>query len=156
MENHDNQTKKMKLTIAWVVLLLLLFVLSINGLIGGAMLAAVPDGSLLGMEHSWLDKTPFSDYLIPGIMLFIFNGLIPLAALIGLFYRRSIRFFGWFNIFPDKHWGWTWSVYSGIITITWIIVQQFLTQYFILQPIIASMGLLIVVFSLMPAVQNRY
>ncbi len=38
----------------------------------------------------------------------------------------------------------------------WIIGQQLLTEYFILQPIIASMGLGIIIFTLMPAVQNRY
>jgi len=46
--------------------------------------------------------------------------------------------------------------YSGIITIAWIIGQQLLTEYFILQPIIAAMGLAIIIFSLMPSVQDWY
>lgn len=139
-----------------LILLLLLLILGINGLAGGLLLVIHPDGSLLGMQQGWLENTPFPNYFIPGIMLFFVNGLIPMAAFIGLVFRMKSRFFGWFNLFPDKHWGWTWSLYSGIITMGWIIGQQLLTEYFILQPIIASMGLGIIIFTLMPAVQNRY
>ncbi len=61
-----------------------------------------------------------------------------------------------FNIFSDKTWGWTYTLYTGIISVIWIVVQQLLTGYFILQPIIAGTGILIVIFCLMPRVQKYY
>jgi hypothetical protein len=83
------------------------------------------------------------------------NGLFPLVALYGLITKNQ-TWFGWLNIYSNKYWGWTFSVYSGIITNIWIIVQQLLAEYFILQTIIAAVGLLIVVLSLMPRVQKYF
>jgi hypothetical protein len=60
------------------------------------------------------------------------------------------------NLFADKHWSWAFAIYSGIITITWIVIQQLITNFFVLQPIITAMGLLILIFSLMPRVQKWY
>jgi hypothetical protein len=138
----------------WILLLLLLL-LAINAFYGGISMMLAPDGSMLGMQPSWLDKSPFNNYLVPGILLLLMNGIFPLLALFGLFTKNRIRF-GWLNIYKDKYWGWTFSLYTGIICIVWIIVQQLLTAYFILQPIIAGVGLFIVVFTLMPRIQKYY
>jgi peptidoglycan/LPS O-acetylase OafA/YrhL len=43
-------------------------------LAGGALLAAVPDGSLLRADPKVLDGTPFTDWRVPGLLL---------AALVG-------------------------------------------------------------------------
>ncbi len=137
------------------ILYLLLMLLSINAFYGGISLMLAPDGSLLGMQPSWLDKSPFTNYLVPGILLLLMNGIFPQLALFGLITKNSIRF-GWLNIYKDKYWGWTFSLYIGIICIVWIIVQQLITAYFVLQPIIAGVGLLIIVFTLMPRVQKYF
>ncbi|HRX13084.1 MAG TPA: hypothetical protein P5210_15580, partial [Draconibacterium sp.] len=60
------------------------------------------------------------------------------------------------NVYNDKFWGWTYSLYTGIISLVWIISQQLLTAYFILQPLIAGVGLLVVIFALMPRVQKYF
>jgi hypothetical protein len=39
------------------------------GLAGGVLLAAAPDGSLLGADPAVLAGTPFSDWRIPGVLL---------------------------------------------------------------------------------------
>lgn len=39
------------------------------GLAGGALLAAVPDGSLLRADPTVLAGTPFSDWRLPGVLL---------------------------------------------------------------------------------------
>jgi hypothetical protein len=94
------------------------------------------------------------NFLIPGIILFVFNGLLPLLVAVGLFFKPPWIFFNRINIYKGKHWAWAYSLYSGIITIVWIIVQQLLTDYFVFQPIVALIGLLIIVFTLMPRVMS--
>jgi hypothetical protein len=138
------------------VLCLLLLFMSVGAIYGGGSLIISPDGSILKMEAGWLNLTPFSNFLIPGIILFTFLGIFPLISFTGLFYRKNSRILNWLNIYPEKYWGWTFSLYTGIICITWIIIQQLMTEYFILQPVIAAVGVLIVVFCLMPRVQRFY
>jgi hypothetical protein len=41
-----------------------------------------PDGSSIEMSLDWLQHTPFQDYLIPGIILFIANGLFSIFVFI--------------------------------------------------------------------------
>lgn len=138
----------------WILYLLLLL-LAINAFYGGFSLMLAPDGSLLGMQPGWLDKTPFSSYFIPSLLLLLMNGVLPLLALFGLI-TKNRTWFRWLNIYPEKYWGWTFSVYSGIITNIWIIVQQLMAEYFILQTIIAAVGLLILVAALLPRVIRYY
>ncbi len=138
------------------ILSLLLLFLSVGAMYGGGSLILSPDGSLLQMDPEWLGLIPFSSFLVPGIFLFMLLGIFPLFALVGLLFRKKNRIFNFLNIYPEKYWGWTFSLYSGIICIFWIIIQQLLAEYFILQSIIAAIGVLIVVFSLMPRVQKFY
>jgi hypothetical protein len=130
--------------------------LSLNGLGGGLVFMIEPNGSLMGMTTEWLAKTPFQSFLIPGICLFLLNGVFPLVSLVGLISRKENRVFNALNVFKDKFWGWTFSVYSGIITISWIIIQQMIADFFVLQPIITAIGLINFVLALMPRIQKRY
>lgn len=139
----------------YLICLFLCF-LSVGAIYGGGSMIISPDGSLLKMDKAWLDKIPFSSFLIPGIILFTLLGIFPLIALAGLFIRKSNRFFNFINIYPDISWGWTFSLYSGIISIIWIIVQQLTTEYFILQPIISGVGITIIILCLLPNIQKYY
>jgi hypothetical protein len=139
-----------------LILFVLLLVLAINGLTAGVLLLIDPDGALLGMDDGFLTSSPFRNYLIPGILLFLFNGVLPVLALFGLLTRKQGGWIQRINIFPDRTWGWTLAVYSGITTQIWIIVQQLLTSFFILQPIISSFGVLILIISLLPRIQRFY
>lgn len=137
-------------------LFLLILFISAGAIYGGGSLILSPDGSMLKMEESWLDKLPFYNFLIPGIILFLFLGIFPLIGLIGLFTRKNNRKLSFINIYRDKYWGWTFTLYSGIISVIWIVFQQLLTGYFVLQPIIAGTGILIIIFCLTPRVQKFY
>ena len=135
---------------------LLLIFLSAGAIYGGGSLILSPDGSLLQMDEGWLELIPFHNFLIPGIILFVTLGLFPLVALLGLFSQKNNHLLNLLNIFKDKHWGWTYSIYTGIISIIWIIVQQFLTEYFVLQPVISFVGISIIILCLLPRVQKFY
>lgn len=138
------------------LLALLHFLLGIAAFAGGGMLMLKPDGSLLGMQSGWLDKSPFKDYLLPGILLFILNGLLPLFTFFGLLLKPNWRWANVFNIYHNRHWAWTYSLYVGIIAITWIAVQQVMTQYFWIQPVIISFGLLIIVCTMTPSTMRKF
>lgn len=144
----------MKRPAAVYILIALHLFLGVCGIAGGALLMIRPDGYLLGMEEGWLAHAPFSDYFIPGVLLFCCNGLLPFLVLFGLTRNRKRRAI--FNIYRDRHWGWTFSLYSGIITIGWIVIQQMMTQYFWIQPLIAGIGLLIIIFTMMPGLMRYF
>ena len=137
-------------------LFLLILFISTGAIYGGDSLILSPDGSLLKIEESWLDKLSFYNFLIPGIVLFLFLGIFPLVGLIGLFTRKNNQKLNVIKIYKDKFWGWSFTLYSGIISVIWIVFQQLLTGYFVLQPIIAGTGILIIIFCLTPRVQKYY
>jgi hypothetical protein len=133
-----------------------LIFLGIGATAGGGMLILKPDGSLLGMDPQWLDHSPFNDYLIPGLLLFTMGGLLPLFSCVGLLLKPGWKWANTLNIYSNRHWAWTYSLYSGIIVITWITVQLIMTQYFWLQLVMIFTGLLIIVLTLMPSVMKYY
>ena len=66
------------------ILLFLLGFLGVGALFGGGVLIVSPSGKLFGMPLSLLDNSPFTDFLIPGLILFIVLGLIPCLLVVGL------------------------------------------------------------------------
>lgn len=67
--------------------------LSVGALFGGAVLVAGPDGHLLGMPQSLLASSPFTSFLIPGLLLFVALGLLPLvASVLTMFRSRAAPF----------------------------------------------------------------
>ena len=138
------------------LLSLLHLFLGINGLIGGILLVIRTDGSLLGMQADWLNRSPFKNYLIPGILLSLFLGILPLMTFLGLLKRRNWRLTNLFNLYHDKYWAWCFSLYTGIIAITWITIQLIITQYFWIQPVIIFIGLFIIVVTLLPEVMKHF
>lgn len=146
----------MKVRLFLYLLLVLHLFLSMGALAGGGMLILQPDGSLLGMEPGWLSESPFSSYLIPGFLLFTFSGLLPLFTFFGLLIKPEWRWANALNIYPNRHWAWTYSLYSGIIVIAWITLQLIMTRYFWLQPVMIFTGLLILIFTLTPSIMNKF
>lgn len=87
----------------------LLGLLGLSGLAGGAALVADPSGGLLALDPALLSGTPFPDYDVPGVVLFLANGVLPLGALvaIGLGDRRA----------P------TWVLGAGVVLVGWMTAQ---------------------------------
>lgn len=63
---------------------------AVGALVAGAMFILEPSGRLLQAPLAMLKGTPFSNYLLPGIILFCVNGLGQAAAGI-LTLRRDAR-----------------------------------------------------------------
>jgi hypothetical protein len=126
---------------AWT-LLVLLVVQGLGGLAGGFSLAIAPDGSIMRMSTSLLDGSPFPDFLIPGLVLLLVLGVLPLVAAVGLWLRRR--------------WAWYVSFVVGCGLMIWILVEMTIIPYDVLQPIFGGIGVLITIFTLLRPVRRFY
>lgn len=110
-------------------LIIIEFFNGLSGVAGGVGLIADPTAAALGMELEWLQGTPFSNYLIPGIVLLVFNGLGNLTAAFLSVFRNPYR----------SH----IALFFGLLMMIWIISQVAWIGYkSFLQPLYFSTGLL--------------
>ncbi len=103
----------MKTSITIVCSLLLLFN-GIGALYGGWSFMMHPDGSGLQMSTEWLKHSPFQDYFIPGIILFIANGLFSVLAFVLLVLKKTMA--------PG------FVIIQGSILTGWILIQILFIQ----------------------------
>jgi hypothetical protein len=123
-------------------LLVLLVVQGVSGLGGGLSLAIAPDGSIMRMPTSLLDGSPFPDFLIPGLILLLVLGVLPLVAVWGLWLGRR--------------WAWYAAFVVGCGLMIWILVELTIVPYDILQPIFGGIGMAIFIVSLLRPVRRFY
>jgi hypothetical protein len=122
------QDSSMKRPITDRVLIALLLLLGLSALIPGAMFMLAPDGHLIQMPMSNLRESPFLDYFIPGLLLFSFVGIFPLAVAYGLWRMPAWRWPNLINPFKHQHWSWAGSLAAGVILIIWITAQVLLIR----------------------------
>ncbi len=119
-----------------ILTVLILIFSGISACFGGWMLITSPDGSSLGMTTGLLEYSPFTDFLIPGIVLFTVIGLFSLVSAY-LVVRQVTRYS--FLV-----------ILMGLILIGWIVVQAIMIQTVnYLHVIFVSAGLLLVVSGLL-------
>ena len=111
------------------ILIFLLAFLGLGAIGGGAALLISPSGKLLGgLPLSILKNSPFTDFLVPGIILFVVLGLIPCLLIYALIKRPVSKIAGYFNFFMDMYWDWSFSVYVAFALIIWIQVETIFVQ----------------------------
>lgn len=138
-------------------LILLQFLLGLGALLGGGSFILAPDGRLIHMPLSVLKSSPFTDFRIPGILLFTFVGVYPIAVAYGLWKQPTWRWPNGLNPFKRMHWSWAGSLAAGAIILIWIIVQvQMIQAISFLHVLYLVWGGLIVLLTLLPAVQQHY
>ncbi|MFN8285440.1 MAG: hypothetical protein U0V74_01735 [Chitinophagales bacterium] len=146
----------MKRPLALYLLTAVLLFQAIGAVYGGFSLVLAPDGSLMKIPLSWLAKSPFTNYLIPGVILALVLGLFPLVIIVALWLKPKWNFNA-LNVYAERYWALTFSLYLGIMLVCWINVQLLMVQqYFWLQPVMALTGILIIVLSLLPSLINYY
>lgn len=140
-----------------IILIVLQILLGIGAIFGGIAFIIDPSGELMGMSRSQLEHSIFHNYLIPGILLICALGIIPFIIASGLLRKWKWKMADRLNIFPDKHWSWTFSLYSGFELIIWITIQIYILNMFsIIHLIYIIFGLTIQVVTLLPKVQKQY
>lgn len=135
-------------------LILLHLLLGTGALYGGWVL--MTDPAVFGVKPEWLAGSPFNSYFFPGLILFLFNGVFPLFVCVGLLLKPNWPAANVLNIYSDRHWAWTYSLFSGIILIIWITMQLTMMPSYWLQPAFLGVGVLMLIFTLWPATMRHY
>ena len=105
---------------------------SIAALPAGLLFMARPDGSAVKVSIMLLEGSPFRDYFIPGLFLFVVLGVFNLAAS--------------FLAFMDFRYTWILGIGFGTIMITWIMKQIWIIGLiFFLQPVFLIVGIIEVI-----------
>ena len=105
-------------------LVVVLIFLGVSGLFGGVAFIAAPDGSILHAPKAWLENIPFSDFLIPGLLLFFVVGVLPLLVAVALLRRPTWPGLQRIAPFKGQYWGWTATGLAGFGIIIFEIVES--------------------------------
>lgn len=133
------------------------FVLGAGALLGGGALVLDPGGQLLGMPPDLMRVPVFTNFLIPGLILFFVLGVGPLGVLFSLVGKKYWKFGEALNVFKPLHWSWAFSLYTGFALIIWITVQIYvLNAASLVHVVYIFLGLLIQTVTLLPATQDYY
>ena len=140
------------------ILISLLLFLGLGAICGGALLIISPSGKLLGgLPLSILDHSPFKDFLIPGIILFLVLGLSPCLLAVALIKKPVSRFAEYFNFFEDMYWGWSFSIYIAFALIIWIQIETIFVQSVgWLQTFYMLYAIPIIFVALLPQIRKLY
>lgn len=122
----------MNITIYKIIAILLLLFNGVGAIYGGGNLILHPDGSSLGITIEWLRYSPFNDFLIPGIVLFLVNGILSFVVII-------------FILINFRHYRML-VIAEGVLLSGWIVIQMFLLRTVNnLHIIMGSTGLLLII-----------
>lgn len=139
------------------ILLILLAFLGLGALGGGGALVFSPSGELMGMPLSLLNRSPFTNFLVPGLILFGVLGLVPCLLVVALLKKPASNVAEQLNLLPDMHWSWTCCIYVVIALIIWIQVEM-IVIYGIhwSQTFYMFLAIAILFIALLPGVRQLY
>lgn len=151
MKNTTNQ-----LSLGARILIFLNAFLGFSALIPGAAFILAPDGHLIQMPLGNLANSPFPDFLIPGILLFVFIGIYPSAVAFSLWKQPAWRWPDRINPFKQFHWSWAASLAAGVTLIIWIITEVQFMEIGFLHIMYFGWGILILLVALSRNVHEYY
>jgi hypothetical protein len=144
-------------TLDLYLLVLIVAFEAIGALYGGWGLIVDPTGKKIKLPPGMIENSMFQDYLIPGIILFTFLGVIPLFLAYSLLFKPKWRLIGFLNIYPGYHWAWTYTMYTAIILISWINIQVIILNFgSMIQGAFGLLGVTILILTLIPRVKRQY
>ena len=139
------------------LLVFILSILSLGALFGGAALIISPEGNLIQMPVSILDGSVFKNFLFPGFILFSVFGVLTLYIIFSLIKPRKNKIFELLNLYKNKYWGWTFSIYIGFMLIFWINIQIIIIKSVHFTHILYLIwGMLIILISLLSNTQKHF
>lgn len=116
------------------VLDILLFFVAVTALISGVIIILYPDGSVMQMSTDLLKTSPFTTFLVPGIILTVFVGGSSLVAFV-LNLRNTLRRY-------------EWAIVAGVMTCGWVLVQMLLINtIFWLQFVYLGIGIVMMLIA---------
>ena len=124
--------------------IILLLFLAINAFWGSIYLIADPSGKAIQIPIELLEGTPFSDYFIPGIILFISIGVLSLS--VAFITIKKVKNYPWFIIL------------QGCVLIGWLTTEIILNKDFfssVLHYPFYTIGVLFIVFGSMITIRGE-
>lgn len=97
-----------------LIVIILLFIVGINAIVAGYLFIVDPTGCKLGMTPQVLKHSPFNDFLIPGIVLFIVNGVMNIITAFLVLFKTKI--------YQEA------VLLQAILLVGWIIIQMMMLQ----------------------------
>ena len=82
----------------------------------------------MGMPVSLLQHSPFTTFLIPGIILFLVLGVAPCLVAYALLKKPASPLAERLNLFGDMHWSWTFCLYCAFALILWLQIEMMFLQ----------------------------
>lgn len=127
---------KKRYKISRIVAIILLLITGINASFAGLAFILYPNGRLLGISKSVLQYSPFPNFLIPGIVLLIVNGVCNIVVAVLTIHRK--RYYS------------TLISFQGIILVGWLILQvYFLREINALQLSMFLIGILLILIGML-------
>ena len=116
-----------------ITAILILVIVGLNALAAGYSFIADPSGKGLNLTTAYLKETaPFKNYLVPGVVLFVLNGVLPITiALLALARQNRYSLL---------------ILLQGLILVAWIFFQlMMVTAFHPLHAVIGCAGLLLMI-----------
>ncbi len=151
----QKETEMRRPLMLWPLIFILLILALGGGLYGGITMLIDPTGQLLGVADA-LPLLPVSNFILPGIFLIVVMGLLPLALTYGLIARPNWPWVDSFFKWSNYVWPWTATIVLVAILYTWLAIEGFYMGVFPITYITAVLGLLILLFALLPSVRKFY
>lgn len=104
------------------------FLLGLGAVFGGGAFIIDPSGELLGIPLDLVENSIFPNYLIPGAILFMLFGVVPIYLSFVIPKQGESGMFEPINIFKEKHWSWALSLYIGFALCIWIVIQVYIIK----------------------------
>lgn len=112
-----------------IILGILEMIVALGAIPAGISMIFTPDGSGIGLDLAWLERSPFETFLVPGIFLLVFNGVLQLIGAWLTFRRVAVA-----GIF---------GVAVGLVLIFWLLAQiYYLELTHFLQVVFFVIGLM--------------
>lgn len=119
-----------------------LTMIGMSAVVSGLMLIIDPTGGKIKLPLELLDGSPFSDYLIPGIVLFTANGLFSLVSA--------------FLSFKKHRWSGPATIANGVVMLIWICAEVYwIGGESFLQPTMFGVGIFEIIIGLILHVQLK-
>lgn len=117
------------------ILFILVSFLALSTMLAALLMMSVPDGSLLSLSTDLLKQSVFKNFVLPGMLLLIFVGLINLVALYYNLINHKLKY----NL----------SIAGGVMTLVWIVIQySIIHQAFWVELLYVVVGLSVILISL--------
>ncbi|KAA9001035.1 hypothetical protein F4V43_14295 [Paenibacillus spiritus] len=112
---------------------------------------------MLGMTEDLLKRSPFANLMIPGIILLLVFGAVPLLTVGAMMRRPPLKGLGRVHPFRDMYSAWAVSLYIGFGLIIWIMVQTYMMNGVgAVHLLYMSLGMAIQAVTMLPSVQGYF